>query len=225
MKPVSAQRGFGLILILVVIGLSIAGGVGIYYFTRASKNTPTASASPTAQATDLNVQITDLKKQLAEMQAEKASKEDLSRLTDQLQALESPIPSPTEASTVTVYSSKTPVYIPIGSSTDSVTATDWKSFDSLTFSADPADYAGNTGMTLEVNIRSNAGGTAYARIINVTDNSMVDNTEVSTTSTTFAFLTSGQFKLSGGKKTYKIQGKNPTGDPIFIQNARIKVTF
>jgi len=80
-------------------------------------------------------------------------------------------------------------------------------------------------MNLEVNFRLvEPSGTGSVRLYNVTDSSAV-SAQADTTSTSFGLKTSGSFKLSGGKKTYKLQVKSSEGKELFIQSARIKVNF
>lgn len=117
------------------------------------------------------------------------------------------------------------LFIPIGSSADQIGSTDWVDWNGLTFSLDPANYPGYTSMQLEANLRLNAGGIAYARIYNSNDSLPISSSDVTTTSTVYSLVNSGQFSLPTGKKVYKIQGKSSSGDTIFIQNIRLRVSY
>lgn len=121
-------------------------------------------------------------------------------------------------------SSKTTVYIPLGSG-GFWGNSDWYSLAEYEISLDPANYPGYTGMQLEVIFRlAEASGTGYVRLYNVTDNSAI-SAEITTTSTSFGLKTTSSFTLPGGTKTYRLQIKSSGGKDLYIQSARIKVNF
>lgn len=240
------ERGFSLVVILIGVGLLVGTTViGLLYFRPTNPQnlkspqeaaesvmeeaTPSASVIsplPLNSSASVDDRLTQLESQIDSTKVAKS-------LTDRLTILEQQVaqinvklqasPSPAAAAT----SVKIPVvYIPIGSINENVTATSWVSFGQLTFSIDPADYPGYKTMQLIGDLRLNsAGGTAHARLYNDSDQSAVSNTEISTTSTTFSSLSSSTFTLPSSKKTYRLQGKSDTGDQIYLQNVKIKVSF
>lgn len=122
-------------------------------------------------------------------------------------------------------SSKTPVYIPIGSGGVS-TDQNYSSLEGFQVSIDPGDYSGYTSMVLEVNAKlSQQVGIGYVRLYNSTDNSAVSSSEVSFTSDKYTLGISSTFKLSGGKKTYQLQLKSSQGRDLYLQNVRLRVNF
>lgn len=121
--------------------------------------------------------------------------------------------------------SRSPTYIPLGS-TGSTQTLDWTSIATLEADIDSADYNGYSNMYLEINIRSFQGnGKAFTRLFNKTDGTAVANSEVSTTSSDYTTLISSGFRVSSGKKTYRIQLKTLTGYAADVQFARIRVVF
>lgn len=122
-------------------------------------------------------------------------------------------------------SSKAPLYIPIGASGGPWLYADWTSLNEYQVSVNPNDYSGYSSMQLEVNFRIiGAPGTGYVRLYNVTDKSVVAS-EISTTNTSFGVLASAAFKLTAGQKLYTIQAKSTSSQDLYIQSARIKVSF
>ncbi len=119
-------------------------------------------------------------------------------------------------------SSKSTVYIPLGSSGQISNTSDWVSLSTFQAAVDPSQYPGYTSMQLEVNMRLNQpGGTLYARLYS---NGSIDSSQVSTTSTPSTLITSSKFTLSGSK-TYTLQAKSSEGTQAFLDTARIKVNF
>lgn len=142
-------------------------------------------------------------------------------LKARVSALEKPVTLPTQTSTT----SKSPSYIPLGASGGPWLYADWTSLNEYQISVNPDDYSGYSGMQLEVNFRIvGAPGTGYVRLYNVTDSSAVAS-EISTTNTSFGVLTSAAFKLTSGQKLYTIQAKSTSSQDLYIQSARIKVSF
>ena len=132
--------------------------------------------------------------------------------------------SPAAAATTTSTSQST-IYIPLGSGGGPWANTDWYSAPEYEISLDPANYPGYTGMVLEVTFRLvEAAGTGSVRLYNVTDGSTTSS-ELSTTLSAFSLKSSSSFKLATGAKTYKLQVKSTSNKDLFIQSARIKVSF
>lgn len=142
-------------------------------------------------------------------------------LKARVSVLEKPIITSTPATTT----SKSPSYIPLGASGGPWLYADWMSLNEYQISVNPNDYSGYSGMQLEVNFRIvGTPGTGYVRLYNVTDGSAVAS-EISTTNTSFGVLVSAAFKLTSGQKLYTIQAKSTNSQDLYIQSARIKVSF
>ena len=166
--------------------------------------TPTPSAVPIPQTSSLDSKVAALETVVNDLKLKIAN-------------LEKATPAPAS-------SSKTTIYIPLGSG-GYWGNSDWYSLVEYEISLDPANYPGYTGMQLEVIFRLvEAVGTGYVRLFNITDNSATSS-EISTTSTTFALKTTSSFTLPSGSKTYKLQIKSSVGKDLYIQSARIKVNF
>lgn len=143
-------------------------------------------------------------------------------LKARVSALEKATPVP---STTTSSSSKSVVYIPLGSGGGPWSNTDWYTLNEYEISLDPANYPGYTGMVLEVSFRLvESAGTGSVRLYNTSDSS-VTSSQLDTTSTTYGLKTSSSFTLPSGSKTYKLQVKSSSNKDLFIQSARIKVNF
>lgn len=137
-------------------------------------------------------------------------------LKARVSALEKTTPTPV------ISSSKSTVYIPLGSGGQINGNTDWNNLNTFQATVDPAQYPGYTSMQLEVNMRLNQpGGTLYARLYS---GGSLDSSQVTTTSTSSSLVTSGTFTVSGSK-TYTLQAKSSDGTQAFIDDARIKVNF
>ena len=146
----------------------------------------------------------------------------VTELKARVSVLEKTTPAPSTSSSTSKFS----VYIPLGSGGGSWQNQDWYTTSEYLVSLDPANYPGYSGMVLEVIFRlSESTGTAYVRLYNSTDSSAVSSSDVSTTSSAYTLQTSSSFKLASGTKTYKLQVKNTDGKDLYIQTARIKVSF
>jgi len=120
---------------------------------------------------------------------------------------------------------KSPAYIPLGW-VGSSTNTDWTSVSTQSFTFDPADYPGYSGVSFEVSLRAYQGnGQAFARLYNNDDNVSYSQSEISTSAQDYTWVSSSKFKLPGTKKTYILQLKSLTGYEAGLQNARLKVSF
>lgn len=143
----------------------------------------------------------------------------VTELKARVSALEKSTPAP-----ATNTSSST-VYIPLGSGGGPWANIDWYSTPEYEISLDPANYPGYTGMVLEVTFRLIEGaGTGSVRLYNATDSSATSG-QLDTTSSSFSLKTSGSFKLPSGTKTYRLQVKSTSNKDLYIQSARIKVSF
>lgn len=131
---------------------------------------------------------------------------------------------PTASSAPSASSSKSTIYIPLGSG-GSVASVDWTPLNTFQITLDPSQYPGYTSMQLEVNMRLvQPGGTLYARLYN-NSSSSVTSSELSSTSTNSSVYTSSTFTLPSGSKTYVLQAKTSDGSQAFLDTARIRVNF
>lgn len=119
-------------------------------------------------------------------------------------------------------SSKSTIYIPLGSG-GIIESTDWTSINTFLITLDPSQYPGYTSMQLEVNMRLNVPGTVYARLYNNTSGSAT-SLEATSTSTVSSVVSSSNFTLPAGSKSYVLQAKT-SGSKAFLDYARIKVNF
>lgn len=130
--------------------------------------------------------------------------------------------TPVPAATTT---SKSTVYIPLGSGGGPWNNQDWYSTPEYQISLDPGNYPGYSAMYLEVTFRmTESAGTGSVRLYNTTDSSAISG-QVDTTSSSFGTSTSSSFKLSSGTKSYSLQIKSSEGKDLYVQTARIKVNF
>ncbi len=117
------------------------------------------------------------------------------------------------------------IYIPIGSgSTKSGTYADLSGAQVIidTTQYPPIDY-----MVFQASIWvDNGNGKAWARIINVNDNNPFYESEISSSSGTGEFRTSGKIPFNYGPKTYRIQAKTDMTDfAANVGNAMIKIVL
>lgn len=147
----------------------------------------------------------------------------VSNLQNRINSLEKnsqALPSQTPANQTST--SKSPLYIPLGSGSSS--SSDWTSINTTTVTINPSDYPGYTSMQLETSLNIFQTGTAYARLYNKDDGT--SPSEVSTTSTSDTLVTSPKFTLPASKKNYLLQVKSQiSGYNATASNARIKVNF
>ena len=138
-------------------------------------------------------------------------------------SLKSPVSQSSQ--TVPTSSKKSPEYIPL-SSGGTTADKNYYTMGGYQVSIDPSDYPNYTSMQLEATLNFNeAVGTINARLYNSTDGSAVSNSNVSTSATTAALLSSTGFTLVSGKKTYVLQVQSTQGYQANIQSARIRVNF
>ncbi len=93
-------------------------------------------------------------------------------------------------------------------------------------SLNPANYTGTTvTFYLECNMLSDSGGTATARLRNVTTNSVIGLSSVSTTSTTLVRVRSGPFQLDAGDNVYEVDLGGATGGLYTLKDAVLLVAM
>lgn len=158
--------------------------------------TPTLQVSTDSQTSSLDASVTELKARVS--------------------ALEKATPAP-----VSVQQSA--IYIPLATNGGPWADKDWYT-TTYEVSLDSANYPNYTGMVLEVIFRlAQKSGTGSVRLYNVTDSASYSQAD--TTSDSFSLKSSSSFKIASGSKTYKLQIKSNEGADLYIQSARLKVTF
>lgn len=117
------------------------------------------------------------------------------------------------------------IFIPVGSgSTKSGTYADLSGAE---VSIDTTKYPPIDYMIFQASVWVTDGnGKAWARIINVNDNNPYFESEISSSSSTGAFRTSGKIPFTYGPKTYRIQAKTDMTDfAANVGNAMIKIVL
>lgn len=241
------------LLLVVLVLLALAGGLIYFRFFKSSSSvvSPTStesSSTPSETAIEVpktlpGASIDDKVKTLQDTLTklvEEVNKLKSSTITQnldlRLKAVESSIVDlkvrvssleknpATQSTTTQTSSTNPPSYIPL-SSGGSTNSQNWVTIDTYTISLNSSDYSGYKNAQLEISMRKNQpGDPTYARLYNLTDNTAA-STEVSTTSTSFSWISSSGFSLASGSKTYVLQVKVPDGIESFIQSARIKVNY
>lgn len=235
------------VLPFVLIPLLILSALGYWRFVYLPKQALTSPKVPNVQPVEvpkslpgatLDERLNSLEKSvetlIKEINALKSSSSqtqgtDGTRLTNaesaivelkaRVSALEKATPTPLSSTT------QSAVYIPLGSGGGPWANQDWYSTPEYEVSLDPANYPNYKGMYLEVSFRLvEQVGTASVRLYNATDGSATSS-QVENTSTSFSLKTSSSFKLPTGTKTYRLQVKSSEGKNLFIQTARIRVSF
>ncbi len=133
----------------------------------------------------------------------------------------------------TVIPSPTPIraknpsflYLPIGSS-GSTSSTSWIDIPGTEFYFDLVDYSGLKAVRWEINLRSFlAGNNVSSRIYDVSNSRAVDGSELSTTSGISVLLRSGDLTIWRGNNLYRIQAKSESGNPVYLDAPRLKITL
>lgn len=227
------------LLPFILIPILIVGGLGYwrYMVSKQSLTTPQTNQQdqdpqevpkslPNASLEDrVNSLEETVTKLISQVNSLKSSSPAQSTLDAQVTELKARVSSLEKATPQPQTSSKSTVYIPLGSGGGPWANIDWYSMPEYEISLDPGNYPGFTGMVLEVTFRMvEAAGTGSVRLYNMTDSSATSN-QLDTTSTTFSLKTSSSFKIPSGSKTYRLQVKSSQNKDIFIQSARIKVNF
>lgn len=237
------------LLPVILIIILILGGLGYWRFIYSQSNTIELQ---TAQQNLLD-SPTEVPKTLPQTTFEdriKTLEDVVSKLVSQVNSLKSPAtqtqPNASVDSTinalntsitelkirVSVLEKVTPAssvsqstqYIPLGSG-GYWENSDWFTTTEYQISLNPDNYPGYSAMNLEVTFRIiDSLDIGSVRLYNVTDSSTTLS-QVDTSSSSFVLVSSSSFKLATGTKTYKLQVKSTQGKGLFIQSARIKVTF
>lgn len=229
---------------IVLIPVLILGGLGYWRFV-ASKSPLTSPAA--TQTSDTPIEVPKTLPQSSLEDRVKELEDVVTKLVTQVNNLQSPSPqTPSSRSSdvesavtelkarVSALEKATPtpvspsslatIYIPLGSG-GVWNNTDWNSLAEYEVSLNPDNFPGYSGMTLEVTFRlDDPSGTASVRLYNTTDGAATSS-QLDATSATYTLKSSSSFKLSSGTKTYRLQVKSSGGKNLFVQTARIKVTF
>lgn len=146
-------------------------------------------------------------------------------LKEQLRIVQVQVAAQQSPGTTTSSVTKPPVYVPLGYSGSSPSL-EWVTIPGFEVEIDTNEYAGQRAAYLAVQLSVYQGnGRAYARLYNITDNTAIFNSEVSTTNQANTSLISSSFSLASGKKKYQLQLKSSTSYAAQVQQANIKITF
>lgn len=236
------------ILPFIIVAFLIVGGLFYFRFHAAQQDlttsSSTAQSSPievpkTAPGATLDDRVTALEssvKAIADKINSISSTQTPSSLDSRLKNVESSITelkarvaslensSTAKTTTTTTNSSKSTIYIPLGSG-GQINSTNYSSLNTFQINLDPSQYSGYSSMQLEVNMRLNQpGGTLSARLLNNNSGSAISS-EISTGSTSSVIVSSTGFTLPSGSNNYVLQAKTSDGSQAFLDYARIKVNF
>lgn len=113
-------------------------------------------------------------------------------------------------------------YIPLGSG--STNSTTWVDLYGVEANVAPSNYGSIVSMYFEAAIRIPTGnGKVYARLINVTDNNSLFESEVSREGTIGGLVSSGKIPVPTTTKLYRAQLRSSIGADVVLDNARIKL--
>ncbi|MBI3486077.1 hypothetical protein HY025_04010 [Candidatus Daviesbacteria bacterium] len=240
--------------IILIVGVILGALLYIRFFQNQT-NIKIASLTSTAQSTDssdlkdrvgklddsvvtLAKQIVSINSILAKPGVVESSNNSALSLEARVAALETGLadvkvslallkatPAPATSQTSSTSTPSYPVYIPLGSG-GQIGDRNWNSTGTYQATIDPGNYSGYKNMQLEINTQMiQSVGQANFRLFNSSDNSAVSGSDISTTSSSYVWITSNSFTLASGSKTYVLQIQSTQGYNINVQNARIKVNF
>lgn len=241
------------LLPFVIIPILLVAGIGYWRMFPTAKPATTATSAKSTLSTLLaNNQPVEVPKTLpessnedkiktleqaidklvTELNALKASNTSLTAKIDTLDSSDTDLKArvaslekATPAPAVATSTSKSSIYIPLGSGGGPWANQDWYTVTDYQVNLDPANFPGYSGMYLEVTFRlAESAGTGSIRLYNTSDSSATSS-QVDTTSTSFGLSTTSSFKLATGSKNYTLQIKSTEGKNLFIQTARIRVSF
>lgn len=226
-------------LLSIAIVVALVLGAGVYF--KLMRQTPTSSSTDQERISSLENKVEVLANQIGGITQdvtlpESSPTQGSLGLESRLKALETKVldlqgqltqlkGSSTTSTSTSNSSSYRPSYISLGWAGTSI-AQDWTSITVQEIIINPTDYSGYKSMQFEANIKIHQGnGKAYARLFNSTDGVFPPNSEISTTSQDYTWVSSATFTLPAGQKTYKLQLKSLSGYEASVQNARIKVNY
>lgn len=114
-------------------------------------------------------------------------------------------------------------YVPIPGS-GSILNTNWTNITGTDFFMSKNDYPGLIGVYFEANMKLlNGNGSASLRIYDATHGIAVSGSEISTSSQTSIFVSSGNINLWDGYNNYRVQAKSLTSDTTVFESGRLKI--
>ncbi len=143
-----------------------------------------------------------------------------------LPATPTPTPKPTATPLAVSQFPKT-VYVPLGGG-GNTQATDWVDVPNDEVWLDfGSEFGSKAKAVFEGILRvDNANGTAYARLIDATHGIAVNGSEISLENNSqFSLSVSGNLTFWAGKNLYKVQIKSLNSSTIYLDSARIKVSY
>ena len=118
---------------------------------------------------------------------------------------------------------KTVTYLPISGS-GSTLSTSWIDIPGTDFYMSKSDYPGLVGIYFEANMKLiNGNGEAYLRLYDVTHGIAVSGSEISTSSQTSTFVTSGSLNFWSGYNNYRVQARSLTADTTVFESGKLKI--
>lgn len=107
----------------------------------------------------------------------------------------------------------------------STTNTDWTDIPGSVY-IDPAGYGTSQSFSWEASIKiGNGNGEGWVRLYDATNNIAVSGSELSTASSTYTNVASGNIPLWAGNNLYKAQIKSTTSQPVGFASGIVKVMY
>lgn len=129
-----------------------------------------------------------------------------------------------QTQTVTAGNGPKEFFVPLGGS-GSTTEGGWKDISGMEAFIDRTKYPGKITVLWEASLKVKDGnGEAHARLFNVTKNTAVDYSEITSIGPDYKRVTSNKINLASGNNLYKVQMFSTTQYEVFIQGGRIKIT-
>lgn len=118
---------------------------------------------------------------------------------------------------------KSTTYVPIPGG-GSILSSDWKEIPGTDFYLSKSDFQGLTGVFFEANFKlQNGNGAAYIRVFDKTHSIAPTGGEISTSSQTSTFVTSGPLYLWEGNNHYVIEARSSASDTVIFESGRLKI--
>jgi len=140
-----------------------------------------------------------------------------------------PVPTtkntPTPTSATAALSNLKVLFIPIGT-TGTTTNTDWTEVPGTDFYFNLTDYPGAKNVRWELSLQAYLTNTGvYARLYDVTNKRGIDNSELTTTSTSYELMCSGDLTIWQGNNLYRVQIKGLNGNTVNLLTPKLKIVF
>lgn len=114
-------------------------------------------------------------------------------------------------------------YIPLGGS-GSTDDGRWEDISGMEVYIDKSKYPKNTSFYFEASLKVKDGnGEAHARLFNVTTNTGVDYSEITSIGGEFKRAASGKINISSGNNLYRVQMFSTTQYEVYIEGPKVKV--